>query len=461
MIDFNVYNTAEQLSSEIADRGYSVTPKNNTLIGELVKLSDLTIEKEFNGNGANNTPNAYDIMSDEYIQELSKSVNSHVKFARSVVVPIVKTFAETLSEEVKKYEFNSAEDGFVVKFFSLPVDLLGMIRKDLSKTKIDYKPSVYLPVDKLPSFEFLNYVYDDNNTAFNEAVATWFSGIGQNLAMSFISDSSGYSLNEINHFNKCLVNYLLYRTINDKVDLDFGLSRSELKSKARELELYYAKELAYAIEVIEDKINNGVVVLDHEKTLINDELSYFIVLSKENFDTFVQGGGCLETIFGGIYANKINSRVTIKEALANLEVFNNSWNTVKFLHDAKNHNARLSVFKKVLLNVFETTLHGEKEDSVKDMIESEGQERYNTTVYKQFKEYIETLSFNSINDIYNIALKTVAMIMFYPTASYQLLNDMNELTTKDPNLDPREASLLASINYITDFFIGQLQFVKH
>jgi hypothetical protein len=75
---------------------------------------------------------------------------------------------------------------------------------------------------------------------------------------------------------------------------------------------------------------------------------------------------------------------------------------------------------------------------------------------KLLESEIDKLSIKDMDDYIGVSLKAIAKCRFFYTSSYNILDDINKIGMVNQEVDVREAALLATINYITDYLTNQL-----
>lgn len=406
----------------------------------------------------------HDAIMDNYIRDLIELVSNHVGFTRSVVNKEVKAFKEALEKALTDYKFRDPEDFFNVIYYKLP----NVLRSDIITSEIE----IYKDKENQPYYERLNLERLRQDSEFNLKA---YLLIGDNEVDSEISNFLAYlTENKLQHFifddvkefelstpeliHYSFVNYLFYRNLAEKTDLNIGLSEVQLRIKASHNRDYFGKLLSYALTKYYKDIRNGVLLTSDSEL----DFSYYnndpvtITIYEESFEKLAEEGGSIEVLFGFITSTPKHD-VTVSELLKDQERYINNWNNVRNLYFIYINNRKLDTFKLVLSMVFNDSLN-RLTDAEKEVMASNS--AYLEETKQKFNDYLENLTLEAIEDLEKICLDIVAGIRFRFSSSYYILNEMKSILSLSDDIKVEEAALYATIHYLTDFFIEQVEVVK-
>jgi hypothetical protein len=196
------------------------------------------------------------------------------------------------------------------------------------------------------------------------------------------------------------------------------------------------------------------------KNIINSETLVLYVKHKEVgvvgevYRYWLKNGGTIETIFGMAVTN--TRYTTVPLANENKENLEKAWFnhlTFKASSDKLNEfnafiDATTFAFRELMLK------HTTEED------EAFNQPSYLETVEKLFKEQLANIRIDDISNRTALALRLVATCRFYYTDSYKILSTINRVMEANDKVDPREAALIASIEYLADYVSAQISVGK-
>ena len=472
------------LAEIAATNGIKLVPKQSTLLMELVAAIGNNM---FNGNvqkreyiepsllhaasGTDTmvnkmktyTQSSHDLLMDNYQVDLANIIANHIAFARGVVNKQINLLKEKVQQGLSDYKFKEAEDFFSISYFK-PADVFSsyLIENEINSYKGSTNKFFFDPVDlsKLikEEFDLGSYILTGDSDQDNY-ISTWFTAEGKDRMLGYLTENvPEYTLSVHNLMDYALINYLFYRNLLNKADLELGYSSVQLKSKCVANRDYYGNKLNIALETYRRDIMNGRLLTTDSETAF----SYFndkplaITVYEESFAKLAEAGCSVEVLFGFISSENKNS-VTVAELTANKENFINKWNTVRSLYLISMNNNKLDIFRQILIAKFD--------ESITELSEEEREVSNNSSQFVQETrdlayKYIDSLQLSDIDDLDCITLQLVANIRFRFSNAFFILNEMTEIMKMSEKIDPMEAALYASVKYVTDFLMQQVDVVK-
>lgn len=472
------------LADIVTSNNIKLVPKQSTLVLELSRALFNNIFSKINNKNyiesvvlnaslGNNVTNkeitsyiesTHDTIMDNYIEELSKLVSSHISFTRNVVNKEITKLKELVQDALGSYKYKDSEDFFSISYFKLHDVFNSYIIQEEVKSYANSTNKYFyekMPLDKLKNienFELSTYILTGDEEQ-DKVILSWFNTLDKEKALNYIvNDVAEYSLGINTLLDYSLINYLFFRNLFEKNDIDLGLSSLQLKTKSSANRDYYGNKLNIALDTYFKDIRNGKLLTTNSET----SFSYFnkdplnITIYEESFNKLAEEGCSIEVLFGYISSEGKND-ITVNKLLANKEKYINNWNNIKSLYLISINNSRLDIFKQILRTQVEATF--------KEITEAEQEiftsnTNFNNETKKLVDEYIDDLQLSEIEDIDKICLELVAKIRFRFTNAYYILREMDEILKMSNNVKPIEAALYSSIKYITDFLIEQVDIVK-
>lgn len=473
------------LAEICVDRNIRLVPKQLTLLNELnnavnnnmfssvdrrdfiepsILMAASGVENETRGVKAY-VQSSHDTFMDSNIEDLSKLVANYIGFARNVVNKEVNLLKEALEGGLTNYKYKEPEEFFNVTYFKLH-DVFNsyLVSNEVGSYKDSTRKYFFetMSLSKVtdPEFDLAKYLLtgDEEQDAI---IQGWFAVLGKDRALQFITDSvPEYSLSTDALLDYALVNYIFYRNLVERSDLDLGLTAIQLRTKATSNRDYFGNKLGIALELYRKDIRVGKLLSSNSET----QFSYFnanplnITVYEESFAKLAEGGANIEVIFGFIATSATND-VTVDELLAEKENYLQKWTNTRSLYLISLNNSRLSIFKQILREVFEGSLN--KAEVSED---EQGFLNENPHFLDETKAlgnaYIDQLHVSDIDDLDTISLELVAKIRYRFTNAYFILKEMQENLAMSDTMEPLEAALYATVKYITDFLIEQVDVVK-
>lgn len=473
------------LAEICSDAGLKLVPKQLTLLNELnnsitnnlftnidqrefiepaILSSSLGNEQE-NRIGKVYVQSTHDGIMDNYIEDLSKLVTGYISFARNVVNKEVNLLKENVEERLSNYKYKEAEDFFNVKYFKLDNVFNSYLVDNEIKTYRDSSGKYFFDSMSLrkiteEDFDLCKYILTGDEEQ-DLVIQSWFNAVGKEKATGLIIENiREYNLSVDELLDYSLVNYLFYRNLVEKNDLDLGYSSVQLRSKATSNRDYFGNKLCIALDLYRKDIRNGKLLSSNSDVAF----SYFntnalnITVYEESFAKLAEAGCNIEVLFGFISSSNTNN-ITVDELVNNKENYLQKWNNTRSLYLISINNNRLDIFKQLLRETYESSL------TKTDLSEEEqGFLNENPKFLEESRclgnAYIDQLHLSDIDDVDSICLDLVAKIRYRFTNSYYILREMKEILCLSDNVQPLEAALFATIRYITDYLVDQLDIVK-
>lgn len=472
MYSFAAHNAATPYAETLAKKGQAIAAKPGTPVAELVRMSNSVFAPVTSKDGivqtygqamAKSTEGSLDnlTMHDQemgtYVDQLSKLVTQHISYAKNVVRPLVlemeKSYREFCGTNPRK---DPAQD------FDIRVaQLAGLFKDDSFLETLSYykdRPAIVpdrrLPMALKEDAELLPLVmtgHDRTDRLIMEWLSTKDPQFLGHVWMSFFSSGiryKGVSFEEINSlqvFEKAdlaLAVHLFARKIYDDVQ-PTNLELKHYKTLVTQYRDWSGATLVNSLKRISLMLSTDVLVVSN--------LNRTLVVNGEVYAKWIDAGSDPEILLGvAISGDRVSSRAAID---ANAKGYLRQWEAYETFFRAKESNKGRD-YKKEFLNraVYEAL-------RTMDPIEQDYKTKcslYENTVLQKSKDYIASLGDKQLEDGHTIALELVACCRFHFTSAYQILSDIAKAAEVNPDVDVREAALLAVVNYISDYIAAQL-----
>lgn len=473
------------LAEILVDRNIRLVPKQMTLLNEMnnaitnnmfmtVDRRDFVeqalimgasgVENEVRGTKSYQQ-SSHDTFMDSSIEDLSKLVQNYISFARNVVNKEVTLLKEALETGLANYKFKEPEDFFNVTYFKLhEVYSSFLVTNEVGQYKDSTRKYFFesMSMSKVtdPEFDLAKYLItgDDEQDAI---IQGWFTALGKERALQFITDVvPEYSMSTDAMLDYALVNFIFYRNLVERSDLDLGLTATQLRTKATSNRDYFGNKLGIALELYSKDIRNGKLLSSTSETNFShlNANPLNVTVYEENFAKLAEGGANIEVLFGFIATSGTND-INVDDLIAEKEKYLQKWANTRSLYVISMNNNRLSIFKQILREVFEGSLA-----KTEIAEEEQGFLNENPHFLEETKSlgnaFIDQLHVSDIDDLDCIALELVANIRYRFTNAYFILKEMQEILAMSESIEPLEAALYATIKYIVDYLLEQTDVVK-
>jgi len=450
-----------ELSSSIFNNVFSEI-NSKDIIPDIIKNASLG-QEVITKNIKSYNISTHDALMDNYIEDLKNILNNHISFARNVVNKEISSLREKVTINLENYKYKDPEDFFKVTYYSLPEVFTSYFISDeinnySSSNKYFYEK---LNLNSILSSEFnlLEYILIGNEEEDN-LIKKWFNELTTEKALSYIVNNiPEYSLSIPNLLDYSLINYLFYRNLTIKADINTGDSSVSLKSKSAANRDYFGFKVYNALESYKREIRNECILTTNSDMNFSylNENSLNITIYEENFAKVVESGVNIEVLFGYICSSN-NPNVTIKNLIENKDKYISLWNNTRSLYLLYLNNNKINIFKQILRTEFENSLNNLTENELEV---HNGDTNKLLTIKQEANKYIDKLLIDDIEDLEAICLDLVAGMRFSFSSAYFILKEMKSILSLNENMEPIEAALLASIKYITDFLLDQIEIIKN
>ena len=486
MLPSNSITSVWPLSEKLATLGYIVRPRNGTIIEQLVKtipteefinipldeqpeitadMYGCMIENLTTSSNELHTPHT--LAMDACIADISKHVLAHISFTKNIVKPLVIEFVDKINKELEIFNQKKATDSFDIEIKDYP-DILDStsFMNDISSYKRSTAsiPTKYIEMPNKSLEEVLELLLIGNKELDN-LIISWYSRLGNNFIMSLWKSffSQGFnqeesilynydSLSREDIFTRCDIGLFLYliasKLYNNVEDIK-GVSLDIYKIAMSEIRDYGGSILYSSIESIDN--------LDKNKTLIisiKNKDKKALVYGKK-YKEWLKIGGKPEIILGLIVSNRnITDIDTINHLGTKLE---EEWKQYELIDNTYEMNKKFNTFK-IIVKIQYNDLMQNLTETEKEYVNESNISLIE--INKRVDTIIDEMCEKDMNDIYHTGLKIIAKGRFYYTSSYEILNSIAKAIKNNNNISPREAALIATIEYVSDYVVSQFQLSK-
>ncbi len=428
---------------------------NSNEVGELVSLEEMIDE---------GVKTIHSSLLDDQVPGIVESIRKHLSFARNVVNPLIKEFAEELAEDLKIANANlNAGANFNIIPLTLPdfVNDLSYMDNFSKYINVNYSYNIgdYIPLDFLDSEEFSKLLLSDNEEVNNSLTA--YISLLPNVAKDvrdylFSNKESDITLESLlrnlNVYERFLFGQLTYNIClnlyNNPPEGLSGVSYSALKEKCLNLMDFAGSLMMRSYQAIQNNISSGSLVIS------NDPMSKSILVSGELYNEWLKGeDNSPEVLFG---LNIRGGTPTIRELEDSKSSCLKEYNDYYNFTVAAQANKSLDTLKHLIVERFYLSLQkdqlsgGDSGIEIEDSYNGDHPE-YKDILKQKVNDTVEALTLKDLDDLYLISLKLIAGCRFYYTSAFTILFSMYNNLHVNPSLSPMDASLLATIEYVGQY----------
>lgn len=406
-------------------------------------------------------PSEHDSYMDNIITDLVNHTSNYISYARNVVKSDILRCKESVMNQLDTYGSTDI-DGFIrVSYYKLPA-IYGD-SNTMSEISNNSGGVAYNDADiNLSGVDInLNHLLtgDENE---DDMITEWASSL-PNGYVRFITmtRTDVYKLDTLDMLDYHLANYLFYRNIALRKDIEVGLSLVELTNRAIANKNYHAGQAKEQVSSLFTQLNAGKLILNRPANSFNmfDNKTVDIIVSEDNFSKLAEGGGSIETIYGYVASDDFpRQNNTVDDMLSSRERYSRIWDNARAIFQRNMDDSLGSIYRTVLANIFEGSVNEiDGEDYNEYTAANPG---YREKVLKEGNEYISRLKAKDVECLDKVLLDLIAGIKYSYTCSYDILSSISDHLTRDPDCDPSQAALLAVLDYVVKFMLDQLDVVK-
>lgn len=472
------------LAEELTKEGLSLTVRPNTLLASLVnatyqaKVNTVSpiqpdgdvvameignmLERLTNGTVDHQT--AHDMAMTEVVDLLKQSILRHVSFARNVVIPVVKEYAENLIQHMEAGREETAASQFNIRQLKVPefIQDLGF----LDKVKV-YKDAIPVDPDKgilgLKTADEIVKVLMTGDQSLDQDIVAWYSRKGpqflDSIWQNFFMDGSQVpegaervfvdTIQAMNVFDKldyAIGIYLLGDHLYDRVDENVtGVDLSGYKTI-----MAHARDFGGAVAV------NALSTIDlYRRTRMMvveiNAAKKTVGVFDEIYVNWLKNGGTPDTVLGLLVSDQVyRTEVAIN---SNKDRLDDAWNSYCLFYNSSAKNREFNYFRDLALTDFNETLKHFSDEENAFIKRNPG---YLQKVADLVRDEVAQLTQADMENVHAVAQRIVCRCRFYYTDAEQILEDIVSASSVRKNVDQREAATVATMKLMVRFMVDQM-----
>lgn len=485
MISQEAFDISENLAYSLAEKGLVISTKPNSVIGELCRLSNYDymgmsihttdtmqnlITKVITAtNGDHEYLSPHDAFMNESISLIAKSVGNHISVAKNVVVPIIAEYAKILHTAMDVlYQGKNANTAFTIELMEIPEPLTDNKCLDLFSIydkKFPLEPGKLIKLAPKTDADLLDLLQIGSNKT-NELIIQWYNRIGSEFFnkvwVCYFDDSTignqhfgeydkwrndVLSFNNYDKLDIGLAIYLfaskLYSHVEDNLTGISLTTYQDAMSRTRDFGGTIVSNSLRTIKLIE---KNGTFVMDLDHT---NKKCYVV---RTLYHEWLNKGGKPEAILGMLVSDDYSYR-TVTAVNDNMQLLIDKWNSFSTYYHASENNNRFSYFKDACVLCFNQMLENLTELE-QDYVAKHPS--YYISLNTYLTEELSQLKPSDMLDLYAVGQKLICNARFYYTNAGKILDSIVEAGKAQPGINPREAALIATINYVAEYVCDQM-----
>lgn len=501
MLDIKTLTTAADLAAVLNTQGITIKPSggsplaklNQTLVGpglgnltgivgtndedkksldiglvtSLISFSEAALP--------DGSPSEYQGYMSILANEVSASVSGTISFARNVVNPIITNIcdkiAQALDEAGKGGTIARTAGGqrFVMSNSTLVVNITEdapeplymdevTVRETNARLKLPYQ-NLRSPVNfpDMNSAEFLEYMEENSKNEFNRDVLDTLKSRDDGVdylyqvyceAYRFMPGYvTGIDINQLRNdvSMRPLVVLAIANALSEELPENTVGNAARLESALGAWMGQVKNIIEINIEVYRQAVASKQIVLSAETR--NFETT--IQVNKENFNSYLEDGGCTEALLGAVFSDKDYDYDNLITRQAEYEeVYQRRVSEAATFNESN----RLTIFKNVLREEVRREIFDCAEDAIRPVEQACARENLDCLMKKVYVDALDCP--------YETVRMVVCGSLFDGTDAEEILVNIDNLCKKNDNLSTRDAAALVVLDYLASYLVCQMDICR-
>ena len=402
-----------------------------------------------------NGSSLHDATMEETIQLLTKSVSFVLNHTRNTVLPLIKQVAS----ETQSY-MDARAEGALAPLDIVPYYFKGIWNSPVFQDLVARYENVPLTQVKLRGGAIECDCGDDvaqllltGAGSFDDEVRGFVREVGPDQVKKVWDALFGGQATSTDvilgarydRFDTSAIAFLMARRMSMDVPKGINMGLGEWKEyvasivQAAGVGCY----LAYRTRDLDMRSNRLII-----SAPVGDEPRGSIIVVGDVYDRFLKEGGSPEALFGALYSNEPRTYTAL---LQQAEFHCKVWKRINSLNITNLSFERYRAMVEGLRLAVSKVINEMADDDL-PAARAELQNRLN--------ERLTHVKQKDMEDIYHVARKAVCRVIFPHTDAEKMLLAIDAAAEANPELDPREAALMATIEYISQWLASLIQVDK-
>lgn len=393
--------------------------------------------------------------------DIATFVQSHLNFAKNTVRPLIEELVLEVKADIEALPLNTQYSAEVV-ISDLPEPMTVSSFEDVI---MDYKNVDYFPINTYFSFpglsaaEIIERMLTGNSNT-DKAITTWvakkgdsfFQHIWDCVFTNAPTDQRFESLikDPDEGVDAAIAVYLLSSKLYDNPIEGTKQSLPTFNKQVAEIRNQSALRLVHAYDEYVRFKTTGLLI----KSAVNNK----IVVVGDAYRKWLEEGGNNAVLFGSMLSSAPEKFVTdINNKKGD---FLAAWERQNWMLTVAEKNKRFVHYKDILKNRC-LKLVADNYSKCYGHLRENGVTDSNMPEYSQFQknldEYLFTISEGCFQNLWKLAQDVICQCVFYYTDAGKILSGIEKACQDNPNIHVREAALISTIAYVTDYVCDQMK----
>lgn len=456
----------------------NLIPKKGTMIERLVAesmpvtdkdvpMDEIGKEVEIKTSSKDGEPSPHSLYQDEFIKDISKAVRTHLSFAKTEVMPVIKDITEYVTTFVSDCQNNN----YVLNLEMVPIEIHPIFE---DSSLLDLLED-YAHLDSTSALDYITLGDKDyselkvlalsEDKHLNEDLIEYFSSNTRGKKFmrdplyvaynTFFNPESDFKTSldaiekDVPNFKLAvyLAVFLMAIRLIDNPPSNLNMDFLDYKTKLVGIRNAAGRKIHSTLKTFESFENTGTV-------LYNSSPGDIIFVSKKNYTEFVNEVEEGQSVVLGSFVSE-NSKYGAASLKTSKDLFLAIWRDYTEVQQIRSREQIATEISLALSNYLvvgspDTKLTETEEEYLVD------NPNYVAECRERASEFAKNFSLKKLDDIEDYITDYVLETRFFFTSAKTIINGMREAGRLNKDLEPREAAYLSVIDYLIDFFVDQV-----
>lgn len=377
---------------------------------------------------------------------IKQAVEFNLNLARNVVNPIVKQVLEETQAYMDGVASAALAPMWIEPYYYKPIwdspVLIELVSRYGNLPVSDYalRPlGLPQPASMLEALKTGAGMFDEDIAAFYDACGSEYVGGVWNAVFgaSAATSLTAVLTRRYSAFDAAILVFLFARRLQEDIPAGVNMDLAEWKAYISGIQAEAGHCVVRALKKRQLDLRVKTLVFEGPVVTVASEAKGAICVVGDVYDQFIKEGGSPEVLFGA-YAS--GSSVGYNDLLSNKAVLLKNWQRAYALLQSEASFNRFNGLVGGLRSAVTNAINNADEDIL--VVER-------SVLHERLKERLTHVKQKDLEDLYYVARKTVCRVMFPHTDAEQILLAIDASAAAHPELDIREAALLATIDFVS------------
>lgn len=473
MINENSFLAAADLALLLHDSNKVIRTKPNTPLNEICRFSTADGSTVFNKDTVFTTEDnrkeicktlesltditAHNERYELFVKQIADSITTSVAYTRNTIVAAIDRTSTKVMDWLQKLDTDPVSKFQIIQD-KLPEPLVsdGFLDKlERDNGNIFVPPERFFNLDSAGPSWIIDFLLT-GSAGFDNKIRAWVATKGDAFLVNtwekyftnkteFRDANQEFLLDIETNIDMALFVYLAACKLHDDPPEGMTMSLSDFNATVIQYRETAARSLLRTnAKYRENKSSKMLVTL-------NKRAEKKVYVHPDVYLEWIKEGNTNEMLFGALIGQ--SSYYYAKDFTEHKDELLRTWATYCQVSRAKFKNDHFAAFLNILQSVVVSDI--QNKSSEEESFFTENPNAFDN-ILKLLEEELKTVVFEDMTDIHRVVTRLVCKSRYFYTNAYTFLQAMDEAMKMDKNTTPEEASLIATIETLSDFMAEQM-----